>query len=83
MQVVDQLVLDENNMAFNPIMGNSYQLNDTGKEILNMIKLHKSKDEIIKELSQQYNISKDELFIDVGDFITKLKIYGLYQWYKQ
>ena len=79
MQVVSQLVLDENNMAFHPMMGNSYQLNSIGKEIITLLKQHKTKDEILKELSGEYEISQDELFIDLSDFMAKLKIYGLYQ----
>jgi hypothetical protein len=59
------------------MMGNSYQLNDIAKDIIRMLKSHKSKDEIIQELSQNYDVSYDELFIDVSDFMTKLKIYGL------
>jgi len=77
MQTIDQLILDENNMAFHPMMGNSYQLNDIGKEILTALKHHKSKEEIIAELSSKYEISTAELFIDVSDFLSKLKIYGL------
>jgi len=77
MQTVDQLVLDENNIAFHPMMGNSYQLNDIAREILTLLKLHKTKDEIIEELSSKYDVSQNELFIDVSDFIAKLKVYGL------
>jgi hypothetical protein len=79
MQVISQLVLDENNMAFHPMMGNSYQLNSIGKEIINLLKQHKTKEDILEELSKKYNISQNELFIDVSDFMAKLKIYGLYQ----
>ena len=79
MQVVNQLILDENNIAFHPMMGNSYQLNDIAKEIITLVKQNKSKDEIIEELSLHYDISKNELFIDVSDFFSKLKIYGLLQ----
>ncbi|MFK5938364.1 MAG: PqqD family protein [Sulfurimonas sp.] len=77
MQVIDQLILDENNIAFYPMMGNSYQLNNISKEIITLLKHHKSKDEIIKELSLAYDVSENELFIDVSDFISKLKVYGL------
>ena len=79
MQAIDQLVLDENNMAFHPTMGNSYQLNSTAKDILTLLKHHKSEDEILEELSNKYQVSKNELFIDLSDFIAKLKVYGLYQ----
>ena len=78
MKILNQLLIDENNIAFHPDMGNSYQLNSVGKKVLDLIKLHKSKTEIIEELHQTYNISKDDLFIDVSDYLTKLKFYGLY-----
>jgi hypothetical protein len=77
MQTVDQLVLDENNIAFHPMMGNSYQLNDIAREIITLLKHHKNKDEIIEELASEYDVSKSELFIDVSDFIAKMKVYGL------
>ena len=77
MRTIDQLVLDENNIAFNPVVGNSYQLNDIAKEILVALRHHKSKEEIIEVLSEQYDVSKEDLFIDVSDFMSKLKIYGL------
>ena len=77
MRTIDQLVLDENNIAFNPVVGNSYQLNDIAKEILVALRHHKSKEEIIEALAEQYDVSKEDLFIDVSDFMSKLKIYGL------
>jgi len=77
MQTIDQLVLDENNILFYPMMGNSYQLNNIGSKIITLLKEHKSKDEIIEDLAQKYEVEKSELFIDVSDFFSKLKIYGL------
>jgi len=77
MNPIEQLVLDENNIAFHPMMGNSYQLNNIANEIISSMKHHKTKDEIIDELSKKYDVSKSELFIDVSDFISKLKVYGL------
>jgi len=77
MKIIDQLVLDENNIAFYPMMGNSYQLNEIAKEILILLKHHKTKDEIVEELSKVYDISKKELFIDISDFLSKLKVYGI------
>jgi len=76
MQVIDQLLLD-NNVAFHPMMGNSYKLNQTGKEILELLKEHKTKDEIVDILAKKYDVDKSEVFIDVGDFFAKLRIYGL------
>ena len=77
MKTIDELVLDENNILFYPMMGNSYQLNSVGNDIVALLKQHKSKDEIIEELAVKYEVKKSELFIDVSDFLSKLKIYGL------
>ena len=44
---ISQVVLDENNIAFNPMMENSYQLNNFGKEITTLICEGKTKDEVV------------------------------------
>ncbi len=77
MQAITQLVLDENNIAFHPMMGNSYQLNGISKEIIQLLRDSKSKHEIVELLSQRYDVSYNELFIDVSDLFSKLKVYGL------
>jgi len=77
MNIVEQLVLDENNIAFHPMMGNSYQLNGIAKDIIVLMKFNKDKSEIVKELSEKYDVEYNELFIDVSDFFAKLKVYGL------
>jgi len=56
MRTIDQLVLDENNMAFHPMMGNSYQLNEIGREILTMLKQHKNKEQIINIQEDNYRL---------------------------
>jgi hypothetical protein len=79
MHLISELIIDENKIAYNQMLGDSYKLNDTGKEIINLLKEGKSKEEIIETLSKEYDASKDDLFIDVSDFLAKLKIYGLVQ----
>jgi len=75
--MLDQLIIDENNMGFIPSMGISFQMNETAKEIISLLKQNKTKDEIISEISKKYNQNENEVFIDVSDFFTKLKIYGI------
>jgi len=78
MHTITQLILD-NNIAFHPMLGNSYKLNETGKEIITLLKEGRSKDDIIEILSKKYSIGTDALFIDLGDFFAKLRVYGLQQ----
>jgi len=77
MDAISQLVVDENNIAFHPMMGNSYKLNDIAREIIVMLKHHKTKEEIIEKLLEEYDVDESQLFIDVSDFLTKMKIYGI------
>lgn len=79
MQLIEGLIVNENNIAYHQMIGNSYQLNNISNEIIISLQENKTKEEIIEELSDQYGVSKHELFIDVGDFLAKLKIYGLIQ----
>jgi hypothetical protein len=73
---LNSLIIDENNMGFIPSTGTTFQLNETGKEILSLLKDGLDKDTIVETLSKKYNIDEKELFIDVSDFLSKLKIYG-------
>lgn len=77
--LIKEIVIDENNMAFIPSLGISYQLNETAKEIINLIKEGRKKDEIVDIISSKSGVDWREVFIDVEDFFAKLKIYGLIQ----
>ena len=76
--MLNEMIIDENNIAFIPSLGISYQLNEVGKKIINFLKEGKSKKEIVEILSKEYNVDWREVYIDVEDFFQKLKIYGLY-----
>ncbi len=75
--LINEIVIDENNMGFIPSLGISYQLNETAKEIINLIKEGKSKNEIVQTIAQESSTDWREVHIDVEDFFQKLKIYGL------
>ena len=75
--LINEIVVDENNMGFIPSLGISYQLNETAKEIINLIKEGKSKNEIVQTIAQESSTDWREVHIDVEDFFQKLKIYGL------
>lgn len=77
--MINEMVFDENNVAMIPSLGISYQLNETAKEIINLIKEGKTKEEIVQILSNENNVDAKEVYIDVSDFFAKLKIYGLMQ----
>ena len=75
--LINEIVIDENNMGFIPSLGISYQVNDTAKEIINLIKQGKNRDEIVKTIASESGEDWRNVYIDVEDFFQKIKIYGL------
>ena len=78
--LINEMIIDENNMAFIPSLGTSYQLNNTAKDIIDLIKEGKNKEEIVKIISEKTGAKWRDVYIDVEDFFQKLKIYGLVSW---
>ena len=76
-KIIKDLQLDNHNIAFQPNIGNSYQLNDVARDIVTLLQHNKSKGEIVDSISEDYKIPREDAYIDVSDFISKLKIYGL------
>ncbi|GAB6074777.1 PqqD family protein [Nautilia lithotrophica] len=77
--LLNEMIIDENNMAFIPSLGTSYQLNKTAKEIIDLLKQGKTKDEIVKIIAENTGANWRDVYIDVEDFFQKLKVYGLIQ----
>ena len=77
--LINQMIIDENGVAFIPSLGISFQINETAKEIIELLKEGKTKEEIVKILSEKYERDWREVYIDVEDFFIKLKVYGLIQ----
>ena len=78
--LINEMIIDENNMAFIPSLGTSYQLNKTAKDIIDLLKQGKTKDEIVKIITKNTGANWRDVYIDVEDFFQKLKIYGLVSW---
>ncbi len=77
--LLDEMVIDENNVGFIPSLGISFEVNETAKRIIELIKEGKSKEDIVKIISDEFDVSWGEAYADVEDFFIKLKVYGLIQ----
>ena len=71
--------IDENDVGFVPSLGITFQLNETGKRIVELLQEGRSKDEIVLALSQEFEADWKRVYRDVEDFFLKLKVYGLMQ----
>ena len=78
--LIKEMVIDENNVGFIPSLGISFEMNETARRIVELIKEGKSKEEIIKAISEEFDVGWRAAYIDVEDFFLKLKVYGLIEW---
>jgi DNA-binding transcriptional ArsR family regulator len=67
----------DQNILFVPALGLSYEVNDTAKEILRLLMQERSVEEIAKDLARRYDLDWRDVYVDVIDFVQKLKVYGL------
>jgi len=67
------LAMSENGFVFNPTTGYSYTVNGCGIQIMTMISKMSSRNEIIDQLAEDFDIDKDILGQDVDYFLLQLK----------
>jgi hypothetical protein len=77
MQKLAQLAINSEGFIFNPATGDSFQVSQTGLVILNGLRDGKSDDQIIRKLTDTYEVSLEEARHDLADFRGSLKTLGL------
>ena len=71
------LAINENGFAFDPLNGESYNLNESASEIIDLLKRGNEIKEVAITLATSYDISFEEAYTDLLDFKQKLKLYSL------
>ena len=74
---LERLAINDEGFIFDPETGNSYTVNKTGLFIIKLLKEGKSEDEIVKALSEKFDVSEEDARRDLVDFIEQLRLYGL------
>jgi len=77
MDRLSQLAINEEGFVFDPLTGESFTVNQTGLFILKELKEGKSQEEIVQDLVENFEVSKEEAERDLVDFIEKLRSYRL------
>ncbi len=77
MKINQSIAISENGFVFNPITGDSFTLNNTGIQILTMLKSGKIIDDIKKVIAEEYDV--DDLVLEryLQDFFSDLKLNSL------
>ena len=77
MNRLSQLAVNEEGFVFDPLTGETFTVNQTGLLILKDLKEGKSQEEIIKDITENFEVSQEEAERDLIDFIEKLRSYRL------
>ncbi|NPA13893.1 MAG: HPr-rel-A system PqqD family peptide chaperone [Aquificae bacterium] len=77
MEKLKRLAINDEGFIFDPETGNSYVVNQTGLFILKLLKEGKSEEEIIKALTEEFEVDEDTARRDFYDFLEHLRIFGI------
>ncbi len=77
MQINKNIAISDSGFLFNPATGESYSLNTTGTELLNLIKEGKTLDEITSIFIEKYDTDKITVEKDYQDFTEVIMQYNL------
>ncbi|WP_163327814.1 HPr-rel-A system PqqD family peptide chaperone [Desulfurobacterium thermolithotrophum] len=74
---LERLAISDEGFIFDPETGNSYTVNGTGIFIINLLKKGKSEDEIVRALTEEFEVDEEEAKKDIIDFLEQLRLLGL------
>jgi len=77
MQINKNIAISDSGFLFNPATGESYSLNITGTELLNLIKEGKTIEEITSIFLDKYDTDKVTIEKDYQDFTEVIMQYNL------
>lgn len=77
MLIKGNIALSDNGFVFNPSTGDSFTMNNTGKEVVMLIKEGKSINQITDLLIEKYDVDKVTLERYLVDFVNDLSANNL------
>ncbi len=77
MKIKSNIAVSDNGFVFDPNTGDSYNLNNTAAEILQMLKSGKEETEIIKVFAEKYDVDETTFEQNFYDFLGMLNHYNL------
>jgi hypothetical protein len=75
--IPENLAISESGFLFLQGTGETFTLNQVGKDIVDLIKSKSSEEEVINEIVELYDIDKSTVQKDLGDFIAQLKHFSI------
>jgi len=77
MRIKKNIAISDTGFVFNPTTGDSYSINQVGREILGHLGENRSRDEIISLMTSEYDIDAPSFEKYYFDFISMLRQFEL------
>lgn len=77
MGTLSRLAVNDEGFVFNPMTGDSFQVNETGLAILKALREGKNESAIAALIAEEYEVGVEEAGRDVADFLGQLKTFAL------
>ncbi len=77
MKLNKNIAISETGYIFNPLTGETFVVNQSGMEILNLLKKSYNQQEIQNQLAKEYLIDYNDIEKDLNNFIDFLMRYDL------
>ncbi len=74
---LERLAINDEGFIFDPETGNSYTVNQTGLFIIKLLKEGKNEDEIVRAITEEFEVGEEVAQRDLVDFLEQLRVYGL------
>ncbi|ETR72375.1 MAG: hypothetical protein OMM_07543 [Candidatus Magnetoglobus multicellularis str. Araruama] len=71
------LAISDSGFIFDPSSGDTFNTNDIGIQIINLLKQGKDFNDIMDQLIEDYEVTENELEADLRDYIQTLKNYHM------
>lgn len=71
------LAINQSGFIFDPATGYSYNANETAIQIINQLIEGKQVEQIVNQLTEEFEVTRDEAISDVEYFIRVLENYNL------
>jgi hypothetical protein len=77
MKIKENIAISQTGFVFDPSTGESFTVNETGLEILNMLKSGKDFDAVVSQITSRYDVDRGSFERYYQDFIEMLNHYHL------
>jgi len=76
-KVAENLAMSETGFVFLPGTGETFTSNEIGRKIIQLIQKGKNNEEIIEEITNDYDVESNTFEKDLNDFIIQLAQFNL------